>query len=238
VPIAAVLRRCVVLGGRSGSEALRDRATRELKGYHGEEELPDYRVVAAPLMIDGFSGNVHLTGRQIAPSNLPEFAQEYITETVEVRDGVGGLEALAAQDQIKLGPPGASNLTPLMSAEAGPYRHVESLYWSVSPSTMRGVLDQIRTSLTQLVAELRASMPAGESLPSAAAADQAVQVIQGGRRNRLTITTAQAAEATSASADTGAAEESGFWTTGRRIGAFLVGLATIAGAAAAVIGPH
>jgi AbiTii len=242
VPLAVVLRKCIILGGRSGSERLRDWATLELKGYHGDEDLPDYRVIAAPLMVDGFSGNLHVTHQQIAPSSLPEFAREHITERVELRDGVGGIEALAAQEPIKLMPAGASDLTRLMSAEAGPYRHVESLYWSVSPSAIKSTLDQIRTSLAQLVAELRATTPSGEEVPSAEAADQAVNVILGGKRNRLTINAAQAGGdgSTAGASPDGRGEEeaSGFWTTWRKVGAFVVGLATVAGAAAAVVGLH
>lgn len=33
VAVATALRKCIVLGGKSGSEALRDWASRELKGY-------------------------------------------------------------------------------------------------------------------------------------------------------------------------------------------------------------
>jgi AbiTii len=239
VSVAATLRKCIALGGRSGSEQLRDWATRELQGYYGEDdELPDYRVINAPLMVDGVAGSHQVTHQQIPPSSLPDFAREHINERVELRQGVGDLAALAAQDQIRLQPRMASDLTRIMNSESGPHQHVISLYWSVAPAALQGVLDQIRTALTQLVAEMTAAMPAGESLPSAAAANQAVQVIQGGRRNRLTINTAQAGDEAVASAGVGAGEESGSWTTGRRIGAFLVGLATIAGAAAAIIGLH
>jgi hypothetical protein len=60
VPIATALRKCVVLGGRSGSEELRDWATRGLQGYYGQDDLPEYRVITAPLTVDGFAGNVHV----------------------------------------------------------------------------------------------------------------------------------------------------------------------------------
>lgn len=53
VPVATALRKCVALGGRSGSEALRDWATRELEGYYGDVELPRYRVIPAQIQIDG-----------------------------------------------------------------------------------------------------------------------------------------------------------------------------------------
>ena len=50
----------------------------------------------------GIAGNHQVTGQQFPPSGLPEFAQGYISERVELRDGVGGIEALAKQPQIRL----------------------------------------------------------------------------------------------------------------------------------------
>ena len=47
------LRLCMQLGGETGSEPLREWASLELLGYQGQEKLPDYRKVYAPLQIDG-----------------------------------------------------------------------------------------------------------------------------------------------------------------------------------------
>ncbi|MGC9501850.1 hypothetical protein [Streptomyces sp. WG7] len=49
-PLAGALRRCVVLGGHTGSAALRDWAQRELRGYDGVDlaDVPSHRVVVAP----------------------------------------------------------------------------------------------------------------------------------------------------------------------------------------------
>lgn len=41
--ITGALRKCVVLGGQSVSEELRTWATRELKGYNANDQLPEYR---------------------------------------------------------------------------------------------------------------------------------------------------------------------------------------------------
>ena len=90
-----------------------------------------------------------------------------------------------------------------MNAESeNPYQHIVSLYWSISPSALRGVLDQIRTALTQLVAELRANMSGHEDVPSAAAANHAVQVVVTGKRSRVSVTTAQASGTATAAAAT------------------------------------
>ena len=55
VPLTDALRRCVMLGGRSGSTALMDWATRQLDGYPNDTDLPEYRVIHAPLRMDGMA---------------------------------------------------------------------------------------------------------------------------------------------------------------------------------------
>jgi hypothetical protein len=195
-------------------------------------------------MVDGVAGRAQVTHQQIPPSSLPDFVQEHISETLELRDGVGALEALAQQEQIKLSPPMAADLTRIMNSGGDPYQHIISLYWSVAPSALRGVLDHIRTALTQLVAELHANMIAPDEIPSADIADHAVQVVVTGDRPQVMVTTAQSqgdgavATANADNKPSQASSESGFWTGWRRIGGFIVGLATIAGAVAAFLQLH
>ncbi len=52
-----------------------------------------------------------------------------------------------------------------MNATSG--SQIVSLYWKVSQTEIHGVLDQIRTALTQLVVELRANMDDEEAIPPA-----------------------------------------------------------------------
>jgi AbiTii len=238
VPVATALRKCVVLGGRSGSEQLRDWATRELKGYQGDDDLPAYRVVAAPLRVDGVAGNYHVTRQAFPPSALPDFARDKIKDEVELRDGVGSIEALLQMDEIKLSPPMASDLVRYMNAHnQQAYQHIESLYWQVSHAAIRGLLDQVRTSLTQLVAELRA-ISSDHAIPSAEAANQAVNVVVTGKRSQVHVATAQASGShtvAKTSSQQPQIQDSPFWTRSRRIGAFVVGLATVAGAVVAII---
>ena len=49
----------------------------------------------------------------------------------------------------------------MMNYESGndPYNRVTAVYWSVSQVTLEGVLDQVRTTLVGLVAEMRAAIP-------------------------------------------------------------------------------
>jgi AbiTii-like protein len=240
--LAGALRKCVVLGGKSGSEPLRDWATRELKGYYGDDDLPEYREVPAQIQIDGATMSGLVTGQPIARSALPDFVQEQVRERVELRDGAGAIEALvkraeASGEAVKFSLPMGGDIARIMSADLQG-QQILSIYWAVAPAAVRGVLDQIRTALTLLVAELRAKMPRDEHVPSAAVANEAVQLVVTGKRHNISVNTAQA-EGDSSSATVTIPEqkevESPFWTRSRRIGAIVVGAATIIGAVAAVI---
>lgn len=238
IPVARALRKCVALGGRSGSAELRDWASRELQGYPGGDGLPEYRRIAAPLLVDGVTAAAQIRRQQISPSMLPDFAREHISEMVELRDGVGALEALLQHERIDLQPPMASELVRIMNSESqDPYQGIVSLYWGVSHAAVRGVLDQIRTALTRLVAELRAATPHDQMVPSAEAATQAVSVVVTGKRSRVSVTTAQASGSATAevAAPVDHPAEAVFWTRTRKVGAFIVGTATVAGAVVALI---
>ena len=104
----------------------------------------------------------------------------------------------------------------------------------MSAAVLSGVVDVIRTTLTELVAEMRAGMTEGEAAPTPEVAGQALQFVVYGKGHRITV--AAAGEGGTAIATSGGSEpeESRFWTW-RRIGALLVGLATIAGAIAAIL---
>lgn len=241
--LSAALRKCVILGGKSGSEQLRDWATRELQGYIGVDvPLPDYREIPAQIQIDGATMQGLVTSQPIARSALPDFVQEKVDERVELRDGAGAIEALVQKsessgDAVKLSLPMGGDIARLMSADLDG-QQILSVYWAVAPAALRGVLDQIRTALTLLIAELRANMPTDEQVPSAATADHAIQFVITGERHNINVTAAHAeGDATSASVALPESLEvdSQFWTKSRKIGAFIVGVATIVAAVAAVI---
>jgi hypothetical protein len=212
-----------------------------LRGYQGSEELPDYRVVAAAIFLDGTTINALITGQQISPRSLPDFTHEHIKEQVELRDGIGGVEPLIAQADreegfVRLSLPMAADLASYMSSQMGnPYQRITALYWKVSSASLRSVVDQVRTTLTELTVELRAGTLDGRDVPAADVANQAVNVVVHGRGSRVNITTAQVAGEGAATAAPTPVEESPFWTRSRRIGAFIVGLATVIGTTIAII---
>jgi hypothetical protein len=245
-PVAAALRKCVILGGHAGSAELRDWATRELHGYRDRaDDLPEYREIPAPLQIDGISGNYMVRGQPISALDLPEFARDLITDQMHLTQGIGEIEAWITQAEsgdgfVRLSPPGAAELAGLWTHKLGnPYQSVGRVYWCVSAATLRGVVDAVRTALAELLGELRAGTPPGQDLPSAEVAGQALQVVLRGSKHRVTINHAAAAEGGSATIEPPSPEQDGgFWTASRKIGAAIAGAATVMGAIAAVLALH
>lgn len=206
------------------------------QGYSPEDELPSYRRVAAPIQMDGMSARAQVWGQNIGVSELPDFAQEEISEWVELVQGVGEIEALARHNEggdktVKLSLPGARELARIMEIGAGGGIHIDALYWRVSKVALEGVVDQIRTRLTELMAELRSLTPAAQALPNAEQATAAYKIVVRGVNSRVVINSLQAGAGSNnvLSPRPEAERSTGFWTTGRRIGAAAVGLATIVG---------
>jgi hypothetical protein len=111
--------------------------------------------------------------------------------------GIGELEALARRPdskELRFSLPGGAEIAALMNLGIGDrYQHIQEVYWSVSPVTLRGVADQVRTTLVALVAELAAAMPDDQDVPSRELADQVVGVvIHGAPRSTYHLNNAQA----------------------------------------------
>ena len=239
--MAGALRKCVALGGQAGSSELRDWATQELRGYPPDAELPEFRTVPAPIYIDGAIPGGLVKNQQIPRSTLPDFVQEKVDEEFKFYSGIGEIEELIrsaeqSEEPAKLQLPMGGDIARIMTGESGRGQQIISIYWAISPVALRAICDQVRTSLVQLVAELRAVTPKGQEIPSSEAATQAVNVVLHGKRSHVVINAPQAVEGSTASVTNDAGpEESEFWTRSRRIGAFVVGLASIAGAVAAIL---
>ena len=196
--LSSVLRKCIALGGESGSHALRDWAVRELKGYEGADEVPGYRTVPAPIMVSGRTATHTFDGQQIPVSTLPSPAPEHIKEEVELRLPVAQLTEMVAsakragKEYTRLGLPGGAALATLMTQESrqrNQYasQYISAVYWEVSITAIHAVVDTVRTTLVELVAELRVGLPANADAPSREQVDNAVNVTVYGKGNRVQI---------------------------------------------------
>lgn len=241
--LAGALRKILVLAGKSDAQELRAWATKELQGYGPDDSLPSYRVVQAELLIDGISGNYQITGERVSSASLPEIARGHIDEEVKFRQGVAEIEAMIKQadsddGRIKLSPQGAAELVNIWNSELQtPYRMVSALYWAISSVTLRGIVDQIRTKLAQLVAEIRSEVQDVDSEPSSEAVRQAANIVISGRARVKNINTQQSANSnnTSMAVPSNDDDESPTaWYLTKKFWAFAIGLMTIAGGVAAI----
>jgi hypothetical protein len=197
--LSDTLRKVVALGGVVGSKELREWASLELRGYVGSPtELPAYRKVPATLEVNGFNGSMQVKGFRISPRDLPSFAQTHVGEEVPLNSSVREIEEMARhadakEGHVALSPPMAQDLARVMNSEGrAPIRIITELYWTVSAAALTGVIDQVRTSLVELVAEMRANTPDSAELPTGETADRAVNVAVYGNGARVNITAASA----------------------------------------------
>lgn len=238
VPISTVLRKLIILGGYAGASELRDWASHELQGYIGvpDDQMPKYRIVPAIIQLDAVVPQGTIRHQTIGVHDLPEGFRDEISDDAIFRQGVGELEALVISNDdtktIQMMLPAAMILANVIDHESGRRdQKVTSIYWAVSTASVTGILDQVRTRMAQMLGELRAVTPAGAALPAPADASRAVSIVIHGKNNRVNF--AQATDGGVASTGEDSEPEGRFWTTGRRIGAAAVGVATIA---ATVIG--
>lgn len=239
--LPAMLRKCITLGGATGSERLREWAVRELKGYETDDELPPYREVVAPLLLDGIAGNALVRDQAVPANMIPEFAREKVNTELPFPQPIAELVDLLSaarskgESGIRLGVPGGPELVAIINSELDPSRHVDRIFWSVSLSPIARILDVVRTTLVELVAEMRAGTPSGTGLPSRETAEQAVDIAINGKRNRVVINQVgpggQAAGAAGGAAAIGIGEAE---TRARRLMWWVVGVAAVVTAVAAV----
>lgn len=186
VPTSTILQKCILLGGRAGSDTLRSWASRELNGYENDDDLPSYRKVGAVILMDIIAGNRYYSATPISSAQLPKVdGFDRVDETVHLTQALGELEALgsAEGESLKFTKP----IAPLVAAEfdkrAGqPFQQVQALYWSLSRATILGVVSRVRTALVELVSELVTKSPSPSELPPSDAIGHAVQLIINGER--------------------------------------------------------
>ena len=220
---------------------MREWASRELRGYVGSGlDLPAYREPSAIIQIDWATINARITGQQISPRSLPDVVAEHVGETVPLGQPIAEIEEMLSRAKadgghIRLTLPGSQDVVSLMNHElVDRYDRITAVYWSLSQPALQGVIDQVRTSLVEIVAEIRAGMSDSADTPSADVADRAVSVAVYGRGARVSVNSAQASgSGLNQLVVAPAARE-------RRhpiftVGAALVGLATVAGTVVGVL---
>ena len=230
--VSDLLRKCIALGGASGSHHLVDWASSELSGYPDKSDLPAYRRVAAPLQIDGISGWTQFQRKHIPPSALPKFARDSIKEEVHFGQGVGTLEEFVSSAQdgaVLISPPGSSELVRYWNEGVdSDTQEIHRMYWAVSRTEVAGIVHQIRNRLVKLIAEFEIEYQTSESTEEAVG--RAVRITMGDRGNVSVLTSGRNSINNQDSSKTARPLDTPRWTLGRKIWAAAVGCAGIAGA--------
>lgn len=218
---------------------MRTWALRELQGYPGAlpEELPAYRRVSAPLLVDARSMTWQVTGERISPRQLPDVCRDVVSEEVPFHQGVGEIESLitnrgSGDAAVRISPPRGAEIALLLSHDR-PGVNVTAIYWFVSCASLNGLLDQVRTRLTQLVAELRATMPQDQQNPTPAQVEQALHAVHitAGDNSPVNVTAphTSAHQGSTVAVNTSPANEPSWWTLARKVWVGILGVATILG---------
>jgi hypothetical protein len=195
VPLSSLLQKCKLLGGRAGSQKLRDWAYWELNGYEGADALPVYRHVHTALMavITNRAG-YNPVRSQVRPDVFGDQIGGIIREVVgDIEDalipyGIGMLEDLANQgtDTHRLQPAWSSVMIDTLNRfNTEPNSVVREVYWSVPNASMHGILVRVRSALVDLVTDLTTVTPQDQDVPDRQAADRAVQFIFNGDRTTI-----------------------------------------------------
>lgn len=238
--LPALLRKCITLGSATGSERLREWAVRELKGYEADDALPAYRAVVAPLLLDGISGHAMVRDQAVPANMIPDFARDRINTEVPFPQPIAELADLLSSARskgdtgIRLGVPGGPELVAIINSGLDPSRHVDRIFWSVSLSPIARILDVVRTTLVELVAEMRAGTPGGSQLPTREIAEQAVDIAINGNRNRVVVNQVGPGSNVAASAGGSASVGGEAETPAREVMWWIVGVAAVVTAVAAV----
>jgi hypothetical protein len=187
--VAGLLRTCVMLGSHTGSDKLKKWAQAELHGYSDDAELPDYRKLLLPLYMNSQGGPNFRRGEPISVFHLPEDMQEAVSGPLQFRNPIHELAELAdsADSSFQLSRPGFAEIAAVWSGRMPMFQKVDNIYFRVSRSAIAGIVDIVRTTLVELVADITAGLPVDE-LPSRSTVDTAVSVnVYGGSQDNNTI---------------------------------------------------
>ncbi|MDF2435148.1 MAG: hypothetical protein JWP44_4779 [Mucilaginibacter sp.] len=212
-PISTALRTCLLLAAKTDSSGLRAWASKELEGYSSGDQVPAYRTVAADIQaavrdVSGFAQH----DVSISMFDIPaELRRPHMKNELVLGESVFRLEEMLAEaddrgrirTDLPLGLETAQLMTAYKSGSLAGGRY-ERLYWNVSQSSVRTVLDQVRNKLTALVGELMANLPDDQEVPSKGATENAYQVVIQGNADGAVFNNAQAARGATNTATTNA----------------------------------
>lgn len=108
------LRKCITLGGATGSTRLRDLATKELKGYEADDSLPSYRITRSLLFLDAAVVGGRITNQQAPLPLIPDIARPSVQGDIHLPQPTAEIVDLVSsarrdhEGSVRLSPPPGS----------------------------------------------------------------------------------------------------------------------------------
>lgn len=172
VPVATVLRKCMVLAKRLRTDDFGEWLGHELNGYPEKALLPDYRILNTQAFghFVGFGG-AQLQNAPIPPMSLPDALHPFLT-TRHVYEPITTLEQLIRDSdgtaELRSGLP--ADLIAFIGMRV--YQGYNCLAaWTINHrSVLVGIVDTVRNRILSLALKLEEELPDGGSGAAAAAA--------------------------------------------------------------------
>lgn len=160
VPIVDLLRQCKVLAARLKHKEFADWVSYELNGYNDVESIPEYRIIYLPSPVGDFSGPFGraMKNAPIPVNSIPKEFRESLTKR-SISQPIAEVEELANAE---------GNLIFPWSGDIIGYMQREPIYQNlvlvsarsnISPATLKGVVDTVRTRVLDYVLAIQAENP-------------------------------------------------------------------------------
>ena len=152
VPLGDLLRRAVAIGDAGDYKNFHAWAERELKGYNADEDVPRHRRLIAPVeaaLLGPFGGRF----TQSLPGSDLDLG---VKKGLPLRWGIPQIESVVTDatpgEPLRLQSESSIDFANKLNQAGVTDCHIEAIYWRVSPSSLRGIIEHVRTELTTRVA--------------------------------------------------------------------------------------
>ena len=174
IPVAVLLRRCLILATRLQHEPLKVWARLEMDGYPKDAALPPYRPKIQTQVLGDFAGygGSSLSNKSLPRANVPEEYRDWLFST-EVTQGVAEIEGLVASGESQFQIPWPADVITLLQGKFIQNMALMNAYQVVPATALGGTLSGIRDRIVQFALEIEELDPAaGEADPGQAPIEQ------------------------------------------------------------------
>jgi hypothetical protein len=154
--LTSVLRKCLILADELRNEPLKRWASQELNGYKTPDDVPEYRVVAAPAKGNFVNLAWKLNGQNIASVSLEE-NHRHFAEIVKLWEPISAYEHTIKQ-RGTLVYEWNSNMVGFYQDRLSDDFRLVNAWQEVTKGTIVGLLDVIRTRILEMALEIKSTV--------------------------------------------------------------------------------